>query len=66
MESYGAHSIEVTDSGGRPAMDGIRARVRARGGWSGDQEAMIVDIALGLGRARLASRQPLHGAFAPL
>jgi 4-hydroxy 2-oxovalerate aldolase len=29
MESYGAHCVYVTDSGGRLTMDGIRARVRA-------------------------------------
>jgi len=29
MESYGAHCIYVTDSGGRLTMDGVRARVRA-------------------------------------
>jgi isopropylmalate/homocitrate/citramalate synthase len=28
MESYGAHCVYVTDSGGRLTMDGIRARVR--------------------------------------
>lgn len=29
MESYGAHCVYVTDSGGRLTMEGIRARVRA-------------------------------------
>ena len=29
MESYGAHCVYVTDSGGRLTMDGVRARVRA-------------------------------------
>jgi 4-hydroxy 2-oxovalerate aldolase len=29
MESYGAHCIYVTDSGGRLTMDGVRARFRA-------------------------------------
>jgi 4-hydroxy 2-oxovalerate aldolase len=29
MESYGAHCVYVTDSGGRLMMDGVRARVRA-------------------------------------
>ena len=29
MESYGAHCVYVTDSGGHLTMDGIRARVRA-------------------------------------
>ncbi|MFC6704283.1 4-hydroxy-2-oxovalerate aldolase [Flexivirga alba] len=29
MESYGAHCIYVTDSGGRLTMDGVRERVRA-------------------------------------
>jgi 4-hydroxy 2-oxovalerate aldolase len=29
MESYGAHCVYVTDSGGRLTMDGIRERVRA-------------------------------------
>lgn len=29
MESYGAHCIYVTDSGGRLTMDGVRARLRA-------------------------------------
>lgn len=29
MESYGAHCVYVTDSGGRMTMDGIRERVRA-------------------------------------
>lgn len=29
MESYGAHCVYVTDSGGRLTMDGIRARFRA-------------------------------------
>jgi len=29
MESYGAHCVYVTDSGGRPTMDGVRERVRA-------------------------------------
>lgn len=29
MESYGAHCVYVTDSGGRLTMDGVRDRVRA-------------------------------------
>ena len=29
MESYGAHCVYVTDSGGRLTMDGVRERVRA-------------------------------------
>ncbi|MFQ6144503.1 4-hydroxy-2-oxovalerate aldolase [Streptomyces seoulensis] len=29
MESYGAHAVYVTDSGGRLTMDGVRDRVRA-------------------------------------
>lgn len=29
MESYGAHCVYVTDSGGRLTMDGVRARIRA-------------------------------------
>ncbi|NUO43034.1 MAG: 4-hydroxy-2-oxovalerate aldolase [Streptomyces sp.] len=29
MESYGAHCVYVTDSGGRLTMDGVRSRVRA-------------------------------------
>jgi 4-hydroxy 2-oxovalerate aldolase len=29
METYGAHCVYVTDSGGRLTMDGVRARVRA-------------------------------------
>jgi 4-hydroxy 2-oxovalerate aldolase len=29
MESYGAHCVYVTDSGGRLMMDGVRARMRA-------------------------------------
>jgi 4-hydroxy 2-oxovalerate aldolase len=29
MESYGAHCVYVTDSGGRLTMDGVRDRIRA-------------------------------------
>jgi 4-hydroxy 2-oxovalerate aldolase len=29
MESYGAHCVYITDSGGRLTMDGVRARIRA-------------------------------------
>jgi 4-hydroxy 2-oxovalerate aldolase len=31
MESYGAHCVYVTDSGGRLTMDGVRDRIRAYG-----------------------------------
>lgn len=31
MESYGAHCVYVTDSGGRLTMDGVRERIRAYG-----------------------------------
>ncbi|MFI1709126.1 4-hydroxy-2-oxovalerate aldolase [Streptomyces griseoruber] len=42
MESYGAHCVYVTDSGGRLTMDGVRDRVRAY------RDVLDPDTALGI------------------
>jgi 4-hydroxy 2-oxovalerate aldolase len=42
MESYGAHCVYVTDSGGRLTMDGVRERVRAY------RDALSADTQIGI------------------
>ncbi|MBH0779830.1 4-hydroxy-2-oxovalerate aldolase [Nocardia bovistercoris] len=42
MESYGAHCVYVTDSGGRLTMDGVRERIRAY------RDVLDADTAIGI------------------
>ncbi|ELB89790.1 4-hyroxy-2-oxovalerate/4-hydroxy-2-oxopentanoic acid aldolase [Rhodococcus wratislaviensis IFP 2016] len=69
MEAYGAHCVNITDSGGQLAMNDVRARMRAYRGVL-DPEAEIgihahQNLSLYVANSVLRSRKELPGSTPP-